>query len=680
MKRIISVIVSLMMIVTMMPYMAFAEEADTTVSSGGQLQPTVQEEITLEIEQKELPKLRSGGTDLGEYHVSIDSAAAELREKMVLRDTDIQVKMKLDSFDGVSAIVSDMFAEAVKHTGVSNEGDYLKWSCSQYKCNISAFVSEDTYYATFNFGMTYYTSAEQEAEVTAAIAQLNSNLNLGDKTEYEKIKAIYDYMTANITYDYANLEDDSYKLKYTAYAALINKTSVCQGYATLFYRLALDNGLDARLIAGKSKNVFGGSEDHAWNIVKLGSKYYNIDSTWDTTWDSDRTSHDFFLKGSGDFDNHAPNSDYTTEEFKTTYPLDKEAYVVQEDDEPEVPGDDGNDDQQKPGDDDNDDQQEPGDDGNDDQQKPGDDGNDDQQEPGVHEHDVVIDEAKKATFGEAGNTEGKHCSACNEIIVPTVVIPAISVVELKEEKNIYTGKTIKPVVIVEDEAGNVLEENKDYTYNLRSGKKSIGIYTVTVTFTGDYEGEKDLTFMILPKAPASASISLYGHDDVKFSWSKSVGATGYYVYYKCSTDTNYKKVSTKNTYLKRSGLNDGVKYEFRVIPYYKMTGDKTAYLSPSYKSLSIYTLKQISRPTVTKKGTKVKVSWKNISGETGYQISQSTKSGKTKIVSTYKTTKGTYKTLTAKKGTKYYYRVRAYKQVGKTKVYGPWSSVKSYKR
>ena len=85
-------------------------------------------------------------------------------------------------------------------------------------------------------------------------------------------------------------------------------------------------------------------------------------------------------------------------------------------------------------------------------------------------------------------------------------------------------------------------------------------------------------------------------------------------------------------------------------------------------------------PVVTKSGSKVKVSWKNIAGETGYQISKATKSGKTSIVATYKTTKGTYKMLTAKKGTKYYYKVRAYKQVGKTKIYGPWSKVKSYKR
>ena len=76
----------------------------------------------------------------------------------------------------------------------------------------------------------------------------------------------------------------------------------------------------------------------------------------------------------------------------------------------------------------------------------------------------------------------------------------------------------------------------------------------------------------------------------------------------------------------------------------------------------------------------MKVKWTNISGETGYQISQSTTKSKTKIVATYKTTSGESKKVTATKGKKYYYKVRAYKVVDGKKIYGPWSSVKAYKR
>ena len=38
--------------------------------------------------------------------------------------------------------------------------------------------------------------------------------------------------------------------QYTAYAALLDQKAACQGYAVLFYRMALELGVDSRLISG----------------------------------------------------------------------------------------------------------------------------------------------------------------------------------------------------------------------------------------------------------------------------------------------------------------------------------------------------------------------------------------------------------------------------------------------
>ena len=150
----------------------------------------------------------------------------------------------------------------------------------------------------------------------SAVATLLGQLNLYGKSDYEKICGIYDWMCANITYDYDNLEDDSYLLMYTAYAALVNRTAVCQGYANLFYRLALELGVDSRIISGTGISNTG-SGPHAWNIVKLSGSYYDVDATWDATWKQAGLEYDWFLKNEAEFSqDHVRAADFTTAAFQ----------------------------------------------------------------------------------------------------------------------------------------------------------------------------------------------------------------------------------------------------------------------------------------------------------------------------------------------------------------------------
>ena len=294
-------------------------------------------------------------------------------------------------------------------------------------------------------------------------------------------------------------------------------------------------------------------------------------------------------------------------------------------------------------------------------------------DPKGHDYDVTKTEKASTTKNGARHLKCKVCYA-----IDREDIYKVGAIVLSDPVLVYNGKKKTPGVTVTDSQGNVIDK-ANYSVTYPAKRTKIGKYKVTVTFKGEYTGKKTAEFVIAPKAPSSASATLYGYDDVKFSWKKSTGASGYAVYYKKADATKYTRLKrTTKLSFKKGNLADGVQYKFKVVPYYK--SGKTYYESTAYKEVSIYTLKKLNTPVVTKSGSKVKVSWKNIAGETGYQISKATKSGKTSIVATYKTTKGTYKMLTAKKGTKYYYKVRAYKQVGKTKIYGPWSKVKSYKR
>ncbi len=242
----------------------------------------------------------------------------------------------------------------------------------------------------------------------------------------------------------------------------------------------------------------------------------------------------------------------------------------------------------------------------------------------------------------------------------------------------YNGYAKKPTVTVYNAKGKKLINGTDYSVTYASGRTKIGKYKVTVNFKGNYSGSKALYFEIGPKNPSSVKTALYGYDDVKVSWSKVSGASGYKVYYKKSSASSWTllKTTTATSY-KKANLSDGVKYDFKVVAYKKVNGNAC---ENAGKTSGIYTLKKVAGVKAAKSGSKVKVSWTNINGETGYQISQATSKSKTNVVATYKTTSGKYKTVSAKKGKTYYYKVRAYKVVDGKKIFGPWSSAVKYKR
>lgn len=87
---------------------------------------------------------------------------------------------------------------------------------------------------------------------------------------------------------------------------------------------------------------------------------------------------------------------------------------------------------------------------------------------------------------------------------------------------------------------------------------------------------------------------------------------------------------------------------------------------------------RVSSVKTTAGKKKATVSWKKVSGATGYQVSRATsKTGTYKTVKTTTSLKFTNTSLTSKKT--YYYKVRAYKTINGVKYYGKWSTVKSVK-
>ena len=268
------------------------------------------------------PVLRDFGTSVKASDIchTLDAAAQRLRQGMVSRQTAISVVFPADAeFD-----FDNIWRTSLEHTGTAVEGDYLKYQFSGYTWSVGydSVGGIDCYNITFY--PEYFTTAQQEAEMDAAVADLLEQLNLWDASDFEKIKGIYDWICSNVTYDYENLNNNKYFLKHSAYAALIHKTAVCQGYALLFYRLALELGVDARYISGSGK---GGA--HGWNIVKIGDLYYNLDATWDSSRVEVGLAYDYFLRGSSNFTDHTRDEEFNNPDFNIACPTSPTDYGME---------------------------------------------------------------------------------------------------------------------------------------------------------------------------------------------------------------------------------------------------------------------------------------------------------------------------------------------------------------
>ena len=253
------------------------------------------------------------------YVDTLEKAATEVRNDLKARADAISILYRTKG-SGSSTMHNTVFYEACKHTGVSTEGDYLIWQVGGFGTTQRSFYYNGyTYYTIIYSGITYYTSAAQEKAMTTAVKKTLTALNLkSTDSDYTIIKKIYDYICKNVKYDTAHYTNPYYTLQFSAYAALVNKTAVCQGYSLLFYRLALEKGIDARLIGGTSQR-----QPHAWNIVLLNGKYYNLDSTWD----AGVTTYKYFLKCNKNFTDHTRDGktgsyyNYTTAAFNKAYPM-----------------------------------------------------------------------------------------------------------------------------------------------------------------------------------------------------------------------------------------------------------------------------------------------------------------------------------------------------------------------
>ena len=123
-----------------------------------------------------------------------------------------------------------------------------------------------------------YMSAEDTAEAQVKFDFEAEELLRGitpDMPEFDRERLLHDRLAKRITYDLT----EAYM--HSAYGALVNGRAVCDGYTEALQYLLGRVGIQAFTVLGTGTDINGNTEAHAWNIVRIDGKYYNVDLTWD---------------------------------------------------------------------------------------------------------------------------------------------------------------------------------------------------------------------------------------------------------------------------------------------------------------------------------------------------------------------------------------------------------------
>mgnify|MGYP000945932872 CR=1 FL=1 len=111
------------------------------------------------------------------------------------------------------------------------------------------------------------------------VTQLVNSLIRPEMTEDQKLEAIYQWVTENISYDYNAYLNNSNKMK-KASSTIEEKKGTCRDYSFTVAALARAAGLEAKVVYGPAQNGRI-RQYHAWNEIKINNQWVSVDSTWD---------------------------------------------------------------------------------------------------------------------------------------------------------------------------------------------------------------------------------------------------------------------------------------------------------------------------------------------------------------------------------------------------------------
>lgn len=499
-------------------------------------------------------------------------------------------------------------------------------------------------YYVYDLGLDYYTSGKKKyvknvkwkytltkSQWTSCNAKFNSAVKNALKytnssmSQVEKALALHEYLIMRAAYSTKS------SIKYgasTAYGILVDRKGDDSGYAAAYKYLLSKAGI-------KSEYIYGEKSDWVWNIIQIGSNWYHVDVAAD-----DPTSANF-----DDFDYY---ENWKGRAYHTNF-LISDTLMAKEGDE-------------------------------------------------WYSDHMAADEKYDNYYWQEIEGRMNYNDTYWYFINEDSGISSCKIdgSDLKEVLELYTedGAAYRTLA----QSGNLLYYNtysEVFSWDPKTNRKTqiltmpadgdtlegIEIDNGQLSYYDDYSS-KEYAFNIGTGPVKISSISVLGYNKLRINYVPLVNSlvSGYKVYR--STGGAYKEIGTIRSAFSRSYTDSlastGTKYYYKLKPY-KASGGKVTYLKESASVSALTTPKATkityAAATAYNRGT---IKWQKAEGASGYTVYRGL-SAKGSYKAIANTTSTAYTNKSLKCGTSYYYKIRPYKLVGKTKYYGAYSGYKGIK-
>lgn len=204
-----------------------------------------------------------------------------LENKYAKYDFDIPVEIKSDhTIEEIEngKCDKDIRNEIYKDTGKPNEGHTMSaftvggGNLLAENCSDGIKYSDGGYKGYYSGNGGYGDRRDRYQKATKKLDEVIKSLNLDGKSDYDKFKAVTNWIVSNVRYD----EDNETKYQHDLTGVVLDGLAVCDGYAGTFYYMANAVGLNALFEDGITNS---NRIRHAWNLVQINGTYYYVDPT-----------------------------------------------------------------------------------------------------------------------------------------------------------------------------------------------------------------------------------------------------------------------------------------------------------------------------------------------------------------------------------------------------------------